>query len=498
MSSSQELTSASAILDSSKKGFQPTGKDPMNGEVQVFHVGRPDLEEPHRSMERCERFHQNNPASKLVVFLWTKQDVDEFTAKKHMNTEVVLWESDSQLQAWLMDRIRTIVGTRIVWPQWFLCANSHITAFNYENKDGLIQVRKTDGSMTMGLKCEKCELEAVHVHPHEEKVTQFCELFTQVIRLTNFDTVSGEFLHKYVNPTGNVLKNLLLGHMGCAHAPEPDLKGYGKGKPILLLGAGPSLDKAMPHLKRLQDKCLIACVGRVFKKLLDYGIVPDFTTTVEMFDWDKAIFDGITAEDASNTTLLFGSVAAPATVAAWPGRRACMWDMACADLLKRNDWIYGGNSVTHTQLNYAAQILDCEPLILVGTDLAYTEPRSHCDGAAPATWPEDIKEYDKNYHTAQEWGTCTGKGNDFHPECHATPAPHGALIPSRIIWVRTSMPYKNFCTLFEILIARHKKKVYNACPNGLKIDGTEYLDLETYDPEIEPKNTHLPLITASK
>lgn len=442
--------------------------NPLSGPVQVFHVGRPDQELPHQSMERCDKFHKNNPESKLVVFLWDEKDVIEFTAKKQSNCEVVHWRDDSELMNWLMDRIATIVGTRIVWPQWFVCPEKHVTAFNYEK----------------GVeKCETCGAAVVVVQPHEKHLKRFTEVFTKVISLVNFDTTSGTYLHLAVNPTANVLRNMPAA-LGCRHVKAVDLRGKEKGKPILLCAAGPSLDMAIPHLKRLQDKCVISCVARVWKKLKKAGIRVRYTVSVEMFDWDSHVFDGVTNNETYGTTLVFATVCAPATVEKWPGERYCLWDIETAKIFGRDDYILGGNSVAHHQLNFAAQILGCEPLILVGNDLAYTEPRTHALDASPDTWPDEVKAKDAAFHGEEKWVPCTGKGDVFHPECHRTPVflEQGAMAPSRLIEVRSSKPYECFADLFSMLIAKHKKPVLNACPNGQKIHGTEYVDLSTFDP----------------
>ena len=158
-----------------------------------------------------------------------------------------------------------------------------------------------------------------------------------------------------------------------------------------------------------------------------------------------------------------------------------MWDMETAAILGREDHILGGNSVSHHTLNFAAQILKCEPLILVGIDLSYPKPRTHAAGTTPEGWPEEQTKKDAEYQD-ELWVPCTGKGDDFHDKCHRTPAALGGgkFLPSRIIEVRSSFAYQNFATLFSILIQKHGKKAFNACPNGQKIEGAEYLDLSKY------------------
>lgn len=446
--------------------------NPLSGPVQVFHIGRPDQEEPHKNMERVEKFHRNNPEAKLVVFLQSEKDVEEFKPKvTNPNCEIVHWCDDTVLMNWLMERIATIMGTRIVWPQWWICPDLHVTAFDY-----------TKAATDQG-KCETCNAACTLVQPLKDTVEAFTALFSKVILLVNFDTRSGEHLFQQVNPTVNVLKNMPAA-LGCRHEPSLSLRGAHKGKPALICAAGPSLDKAIPDLLRLQEHCVISCVGRVFKKLRKAGVRVDYTVSVEMFDWDSAIFDGLTKDDVGDTVLAFASVCAPATVAKWPGRKYCLWDIETAKLMGRDDHILGGNSVAHHQLNFAAQILECEPIILVGNDLAYTEPRTHATESAPEAWPNDVKKQDEGYHAEEKWVPCTGKGGALHPECHRviTALGGGGFAISGQMQVRSSQPYENFATLFGILISKHGKRIYNGCPNGQKIPGAEYLDLATWEP----------------
>lgn len=159
-----------------------------------------------------------------------------------------------------------------------------------------------------------------------------------------------------------------------------------------------------------------------------------------------------------------------------------MLDMQTAEKLGRKDHCLGGNSVSHHQMNFAIEILGCEPAILIGQDLAYTKPalNSHF-GDQPDGWPEEIKASDKALQD-ELYVPCTGKG-DFYPECHIQQcAMVGGVAPIGPTLVKSSPPYRDFASLFSILIAKHGKKVYNACPNGQKIEGAEYLNLATYQP----------------
>ncbi len=51
--------------------------------------------------------------------------------------------------------------------------------------------------------------------------------------------------------------------------------------PAIIVGAGPSLDKAMPDLMRLRDQAVVFCAGSTLGTLVRRGIVPDFQCDIE-------------------------------------------------------------------------------------------------------------------------------------------------------------------------------------------------------------------------
>ena len=432
-------------------------------------VGDPRDELPHKDLSRAEKFHKKYPDKTLMIIVWDRKDYDELAPLVNKDKCLLhCWEDDEKLLALLMENMMKVVGAMVVQPTWYTCKAGHVTP-----------TKNTE----LISKCDECG-EPVEIHqPYKEKHREFAEILIKVAKLLNFDTTSGEYLKATVNPMANVLRNMRYA-FGCKHERAisgEDLMGSGKGKPILLCAAGPSLDKAIPHLKRLQDKCLISCVGRAFKKLRMAGIKVDYTISVEMYDWDCAIFGEVTEEEAKDTTLLYASVSAPKMVEMWRGpKRCCLWDIETAAILGRKDWIMGGNSVAHHQLNFAAQVLGCEPIVLVGNDLGYSIPQTHAEGTSPAGWPDEVKVKDANPQS-EHWVECTNKGNDFHPLCHMTAVAVGVGFSGKVM-VKSSPSYECFATLFSILIAKHGKKCYNSCPNGQKINGTEYLDLETWNP----------------
>lgn len=442
----------------------------------LIHIGRPDLSKPHLDLSVLQAFVKSNPDCMIIVIVDNEEQ--ELAVGKKIEAEVVWpmghpgaliipWESDSQLIDLLCARMVGTVSWRVVGNGWYVCPDGH--------ESSLTMMDPREGCPTAG--CGK-KLEVVK--HNEERVKYFHKTILEAaVKLMGFDTRSGVLLNLAVSPMSNLFHNMVT-MVGCEHAPAlklVDFFGKGAGKPAICVAAGPSMVDEIENLKRLSETHTIICVGRVFKQLRDAGVKVHYTVSCEMFDWDSAIFDDL--GEVGDTILGYPAVVAPATLKKWTGKKLCFLDPESAILLGEKSGMSGGNSVAHHMYNFAAEVLGCEPIYLVGQDLAYTKPGlTHAAGSAPSNWPDEVKAQDASCHAEIAWGPCYGKGTKLYPECHRQPVfMQGGIVPVGPMEVMTSEPYKNFATLFGILVRRHQKKTYNACGGGLIIDGVPYLDL---------------------
>ena len=443
----------------------------------LIHIGRPDQSKPHEDLSVIRQYAMENPEWAVVIIVDSDEDqkamekrvVEELKwPKGHPGGLIISWKDDGEMVDLLCSKMFGTVKWRVVGNGWYECKQGH----------------QTGPTMKEPLeKCPTCQEKMEFIRSNEARVEQFKTLLTKAAALMKFDTRSGELLKTVVSPDSNVLKNMPQ-ILGCEHKAAEKLssfRGLGKGKTAICVSAGPSLDDEIENLKRLQESSLILCVGRVYKRLRAAGIRVDYTFSCEMFDWDAAIFADV--GDTGDTVMCYPNVCAPATVKIWPGRKVCMLDAQMADLLGETICMMGGNSVSHHQLNFACEILDADTVILVGQDLAYTKPGvTHAKGSEAEKWPDDVKALDANAHGEIEWGPCYGKGERFHPTQHrqAGLVAPGKILPVGGMEVMTSKPYKNFATLFEVLVSRHKKPILNACGEGLVIGGVPYVNLSEW------------------
>lgn len=146
-----------------------------------------------------------------------------------------------------------------------------------------------------------------------------------------------------------------------------------KGIPALLVAAGPSLHQQLDRLAELQDQAVIIAVQTVFKTLLDRGIHPHYVTSLDYHEMSKRFFEDI--PDFSRTHLVaepkatwhvLDSYHGPISVLDNHFARLCL-----GPALAGGDGLKAGATVAHLSL-YLAVYLGCDPIVLLGQDLAYT------------------------------------------------------------------------------------------------------------------------------
>ncbi|MBM4129565.1 DUF115 domain-containing protein [bacterium] len=160
------------------------------------------------------------------------------------------------------------------------------------------------------------------------------------------------------------------------------LEGVAAGWPGVVVGAGPSLDRGLDALRRLQGRALLCAASTALPPLARAGIVPDLVVVIEAND-NAAHFADVPHLD--RVLLLADPQGHPAHFAVPPARNLALAvrDTAAGDWLQRA-WgcrpLPSGGSVACLALS-ALHRLGCDPLVLTGMDLALTDGRTHADGS---------------------------------------------------------------------------------------------------------------------
>jgi len=155
------------------------------------------------------------------------------------------------------------------------------------------------------------------------------------------------------------------------------------GRPAVVVSAGPSLRKNIDVLAALKGKAVIIAVQTVYKMLLERGIEPDFVTSLDYHELSRKFFEGI--EDFGNTHLVAEPKVTWHVVDTYQGRISLLGnDFAClalGDALGRRGCLKAGATVAHLAF-YLAVYMGCEPVVLVGQDLGYSDHVYYMPGVA--------------------------------------------------------------------------------------------------------------------
>ena len=234
-------------------------------------------------------------------------------------------------------------------------------------------------------------------------------------------------------------------------SPVDVLKDAFKQKPAILVSAGPSLGKSIDALKKAVGKCVIIALDSAVVPLQKHGVVPDFVTTLDyqFLNSEKLAPDLIQSADFY---LVSGIVANHLT----PKRLNIKHLFFSFQDNDAQDWILEGMGATHRMAPVGsvallsltlAQMIEADPVILVGHDFALTEKEiDHAEGAVLG-------------------------GIYLNKETFSVEGVDGNLVP-------TNNTFFEFKTNFEALLANNNRNYINATASGAFIRGTVVQPLE--------------------
>lgn len=171
----------------------------------------------------------------------------------------------------------------------------------------------------------------------------------------------------------------------CIHYVD-EIEDRFKGKKVIIVAAGPSLDKNVAQLKtidRKTDEYVILAVGTVYKKLLNMGIKPDYVIIIEA---NENIITQISGVEDTEVPLLILSTAYRELARKYQGKKYLIdqyeYDHAEDHAQKYGYKLYStGGSVTTTATSVAIT-LGARTIIFIGFDLSYPDGISHADGTS--------------------------------------------------------------------------------------------------------------------
>jgi hypothetical protein len=280
---------------------------------------------------------------------------------------------------------------------------------------------------------------------------QYVQLISSTIKYKLFNF--GNSIEDSLTGLSHNLKNL---HHYFDSKDVSHLTNIFENVPAFIVSAGPSLDKNMHELKRVQGKALIIAVDTILRKLLLHGIVPDFVCTVER---DEIVYDYFykDTEIPPRVTLVAPSLVSPRILQKFnkrkilPMRRSVgeyIWLQSILGL-DEHSYISMGISVAHLAYGFARHV-GANPIVLVGQDLAYGEDteKTHSTG----TIYDQIKLPPNESQMYEVDGYYGGK-------------------------VKTEKTWLEFKKWFELEFAKTDVTVINATEGGARIEHTIQMPL---------------------
>lgn len=147
-----------------------------------------------------------------------------------------------------------------------------------------------------------------------------------------------------------------------------------KGKPAVVVATGPSLNKNKELLKGLEDKAVIICVDASFKILMEMGVKPHFIASLERVSEVVSLLSGYEKEQVEEIYLTATPVVSPQVYESYPGPKFIIYRNFAHFAWLENE--KGTLQIKQSAGNMAFSIgeyLGCDPILLIGQDLAYGE-----------------------------------------------------------------------------------------------------------------------------
>ena len=254
-----------------------------------------------------------------------------------------------------------------------------------------------------------------------------------------------------------------------------DIKDSVKNKPAIILSAGPSLEKNISLLKECKDKFFIISGGRTLSKLEEINVKPDLCVII---DGDEISYDIVKDNIKIDTPLVFCNATNEKIVQNHIGKK--IYDSTNIDFIssiikKDQKPLFEGGSVAHACINTAIHI-GCNPIILIGQDLAYTNDKVH---ASFCELTEDKYKHEEVLENVKS-------ENDIYVD---------DIYGNK---VRTSRSLNMFRENIEKIVKNNSNvKFINATEGGAKIEGTDIITLKEAIDKYQPKEKiekNIPLV----
>ncbi len=180
------------------------------------------------------------------------------------------------------------------------------------------------------------------------------------------------------------------------------LAGNFRNIPGILVSAGPSLSKNVHLLKELKSKAVIMAAGTAVNVLERYGVTPHFMVGTDGTEGEAEIHKKVQSRDIY---FIYSNQVATGSVESYKGPKYFMnfpVDVYSERFLKyagiHSELFASGPSVANTCFDLLLK-MGCNPIILVGQDLAFTGGIKYAGEEVQGQAHDDSADYEKKGYT---------------------------------------------------------------------------------------------------
>lgn len=285
------------------------------------------------------------------------------------------------------------------------------------------------------------------------------------------------------------------------HLPEfGKLENKLENKPAIIVSGGPSLSKNIDTIKKYRDKVCIFAVGTAYKTLKRNGINPDFVNIIELNNCSEQILN----ENIENINFI-SEVYTNKVFFEKPFKRHFITysyenpsNIWFEKLISKDSNIakkYETKGTVAYNALFCAKMAGCNPIILIGQDLAYTNGKLYADSSPycefKCKYDKNTKKYSvyindyeklkkdlfdgKNETEEHKKKYIDYKLNELNRRIITVKGQDGKDLPS-------DFGFGIFIEYFQDFAYRYGKnknlKLYNASTGGAQIDGFENVLLD--------------------
>lgn len=231
-------------------------------------------------------------------------------------------------------------------------------------------------------------------------MARFSKTFTEVLAF--FRTTVATALVNSARTCRNLVNN--LGHY-VAGATVAELHRAAAGYPAVCVAAGPSLVRNVDLLRdpEARSRLVVIAAQTALRPLLDRGIRPDFVTALDYSPICTRFYEDL--PDLPDVTLVAEPKAHPRILEVFPGPVRIIGsefnDKLVGDLARPIPPMRAGSTVAHLSF-YLAQYLGCDPILLIGQDLGFSDGLYYAPGTSVhQVWSPELSQF--NTIEMMEW-----------------------------------------------------------------------------------------------